>query len=209
MAQVTFSYETFAKPAWQAEQLTPEKLLPGGARLVASAFARQDAVVVTLAAGAVTAGSNKTLTTTAALTGAIPAGTILDFGSGEFAELTTGATAGATTITGVTLAADVEGGETDTYVGSGIRVVPSGTLVGRTRVERTAGTGYGPADVATPDDEIYLTATVVIDADINPDVTLIRHGTLIYEDQLPNWATLGSTAQAAIRSRYQCITTAD
>jgi hypothetical protein len=208
MAQVAFTYESFAKPNWAAEQLTPEKLLPGGGRLVASAFARKDAVVITLAAGAVTSGSNKTLTTTAALTGPIPVGTILDFGSGEFAELTLGAALGATTITGVTLAADLEGGETDTYVGVGVRVVEAGTLVGRTRVERAAGTGYGAADVSTPDDELFLTANVVIDADINPDVTLLRHGTLIYEDKLPNWATLGATAQAVIRARYQCIASA-
>lgn len=205
MALMSWSATGYQQPEYVAEPLEAEKLVPGGARLVASAFAREDAVVVTLAAGAVTSGSNKTLTTTAALTGAIPAGTILDFGSGEFATLTTGATAGTTSITGVTLAADLEGGESATYSGAGRIIVPGGTLVGRTFTERDAGTGFGAPDVSTPDDQLFLTAWQVEDALINPDVTLIRHGTLIYEDKLPGWSSLSSTAKSVIRARYQCI----
>ena len=209
MALVQFSYETFAKPAWAAEQLTPEKLLPGGARLVASAFARQDRVVFTTqAATAVTVGSARTVVFTAPLTDAIPAGTVLDLGGGKFLTFPTGAAKGATQITdGVVAGVNLAGGETGTYPGVGPRVIPSGILVGRTFAERAAGTGFGPA-ADSGDEEIYLTATVVVDADINPDVTLIRHDTLIYENKLPNWATMGGTQQGLIRARYDCIISA-
>jgi hypothetical protein len=209
MAQVTFSYTGYAHPAWAAEPLEAEKLIPGGARLDAAVFPRQDQQTVTLAAGVVTSGTGKTLTLTTALSYDIPSGTILDFGSGEFATLTTGATKGATTITGVTLAADLEGGESVTWAGvSPIRTVQSGTLVGRTFTERDNRAPYGLPDVTTPDDELFLTAFSVPDLAQNADVTLVRHGTLIYEDKLPGWAGLASNAKAAIRARYQCIRSA-
>lgn len=209
MAQVTWTSYAFQLPEFAAEEFTPEKLIPGGARLDAAQFNAEDAQTITLAAGVVTAGSNKTLTLTTALSNHIPAGYILDFGAGEFCTLTNGATKGATTITGVTVAADLEGGESVVYRGVAPRKpVDAGILVGRTYTERDAGTGYGLADVATPDDEIFLTAFGVIDAAINADVTLLRHGTRIYEDKLPGWASLSAGQKAAIRSRYHCIKSA-
>lgn len=205
MAQVTWSNYSFELAAFAAEQFTPEKLVPGGSRLVASAFPLPDAQTLTLAAGAVVAGAAKTLTLTAALKADIPAGYTLDFGAGELFTLSAKGVKGATEIVG-TLAADVEGGESATYAGiSAVRPVEAGLLVGRTYTERDAGTGYGLADVATPDDEIFLIAFPLQDANINPDATLLRHGTLIYEDKLPNWATLTTQQKTAIRARYQCI----
>jgi hypothetical protein len=216
MAQVTFSYDSFAKPAWQAEQLTPDKLVPGGARVVASAFPLLNQVTVTV--GAAGAAVDDTTIPIDALTVAnatntdsgvvIPSGTTLDFGGDKFATLTADASVGDTTLTVRALVTAVVDNDTATYLGTGVRVIPAGTLVGRTFAERTANTGYGQPDVSTPDDELYLTANVVIDADINPDVTLIRHGTLIYEDKLPGWAGLSSDAKAVIRARYQCIESA-
>lgn len=209
MAQVTWSSSAFQSPAWMAEELAPEKLMPGGARLDAAQFPAEDQQTITLAAGAVAVGSNRTLNLTAALQFNIPAGTILDFGAGEFCTLVNGATKGATSITGVTVAADLEGGESYVFRGVSTRKpVDSGILVGRTFTERSNGVGFGPADVATPDDQIFLTAFGVTDAAVNPDVTLLRHGTLIYENLLPNWSTLTSQQQAAIRARYQCIRSA-
>lgn len=209
MTKVEFSYTQFNQPQWAAEPLEAEKLVPGGARLVASAFPSEDYQVLTLAAGVITAGSAKTLTLTTALKFPIPVGYILDFGSSEFATLTTGAAAGVTAITGVTLAADLEGGETATFNGiSPLKIVPSGTLVGRTFTERASGVGYGQPDVTTPDDELFLTAFDVPDLANNADVTLARHGTLIYEDKLPGWASLASNVKAAIRTRYQCLVSA-
>lgn len=209
MAKVDFSYSQDSHPAWAAEPLEADKLIPGGAKLVVSAFPREDAVTVTLAAGAVTAGSNKTLTFASALTNKIPAGTILDFGSGEFVTFPADVAKGATQATGTTVAADLEGGETATYAGvSPIRKVPSGTFVGRTFTERGNGVGYGQPDVTTPDDELFLTAFEVPDLENGNDATLLRHGTLIYEDKLPGWSNLAASIKAAIRARYRCITSA-
>ncbi len=204
-----FSSTGYSQPDWAAELLDADELVPGGAKLVPSAFPPVDYQVVTLAAGVVTSGSNKTLTLASALAFDIPPGYILDFGAGEIATLTTGALKGATTITGVTLAADLEGAETATFAGvSSLKRVPSGTLVGRTYTERDAGTGYGQPDVTTPDDELFLTAFEVPDLANNNDATLVRHGTLIYEDKLPGWSSLASNVKAAIRARYQCIKSA-
>jgi len=168
-------------------------------------------MTIVLAAGAVTAGNNKTLNLTAPLQHSIPAGFILDFGAGEFCNLVNGATKGTSAITGVTVAADLEGGESATFRGvSPRKPIAAGLLVGRTFTERDAGTGYGVASVAagSVDDEIFLTAFGVMDANINADVTLLRHQTLIYEDKLPNWASLSADAKFAIRSRYHCIQSA-
>lgn len=205
MAQVTWSSSGFSMPAWAAEELSFDKLIPGGSRLDVTQFPASDAQTVTLAAGAVTAGSNRTLTLASALKYDIPAGYILDFGSGEFCSLTRGAMKGVTSIAGVTVAADLEGGESATFPGvSPRKTIDSGVLVGRTYAERDAGTGFGLATVAS-DDEIFLLAFGVDDANINPDCTLLRHGTLVYEDKLPNWATMTTEQKAAIRSRYDCI----
>lgn len=208
MAQVTWSSSGFSVPAWAAEELTPTKLMPGGARLDPAQFLAADAQVITLIAGAIASGANRTLTLTAALKFDIPAGYILDFGAGEFCTLTRGATKGATQILGVTVASDLEGGESATFAGvSPRKPIDSGVLVGRTFAERDAGTGFGLATVAS-DEEIFLLAFGVDDANINPDCTLLRHGTLIYEDKLPNWATLTTQERTAIRARYQCIRSA-
>lgn len=209
MAKVEFSYDQNSFPAWAAEQLTPDTMVPGGAKLDPTAFPRQDQQIITLAAGIVTAGNGKTLTLASALLYPLLAGTILDFGSGEIATLTLNAPKGATSFTNVSLAADLEGGETYLHLGfSPFRIVESGTLVGRTFAERTARFPFGVADVTTPDDELFLTASTASDLANNNDVTLLRHGTLIYEDKLPNWAGLTIGAKAAIRSRYQPILSA-
>jgi hypothetical protein len=209
MTQVTWTSSAWQKPNWAAEELAPMKLLPGGARINAADFNFSDGQTVTLAAGVVAAGSNKTLTLTAPLLNDIPAGYILNFGDGEFATLTVTAKKGESAITGVTLAAALEGGESASFAGvSGRKPVDSGILVGRTYAERDAGTAFGLADVTTPDDEIYLIAFGTPDAIVCADVTLLRHHTLVYEDKLPNWASLSAGQKAAIRARYTCIKSA-
>lgn len=201
---MTWSSSTLQQPEWSAECLPAENLLNAGTQLDLAQFSYADAQTLTLAAGAITSGSNKTLTLTTALTDDLPAGTILNFGSGKYATLTTKGAKGATTIAGVTLAANIAGGETTAYKGvSGHVVVPSGTLVGRTYTERDAGTGFGVAAVA--DDEIYIVAFQVERGEIDAGVTLVRHQTLIYEDKLPGWAGFDTDTKAKVRSLYQCI----
>jgi hypothetical protein len=86
--------------------------------------------------------------------------------------------------------------------------IPFGTLVGRTEAERTAKTGFGPADV-TNDFEIFLTAFDVTDANRNNDVELLRLGTHIYEDRVQGWSGAAALVKTKIRELYQCILSVD
>lgn len=195
--------ESFMQPNWAAEAIGPQNLIPGGARLDADQFNYSDSFTVTLAVGAVVAGSNKTLTLTTGLKHDIPAGYILNFGAGEFFTLSAKAKKGATTMVG-TLAADLEGSETATFGGiCGKKLVKAGTLVGRTYTERDAGTNFGVAEAT--DDEIYLLAFDTVDAMINPECDLLRHNTLVRDHLLPNWSSLSTDLKAKVRSLYQTV----
>jgi hypothetical protein len=203
MASITSTTPSRTAPPWALDGIGAESLIPGGARLDATQFAAEDAVVVTV--GAAGALANATSVPVAALGGVIPSGATLDFGGKKFARLTVAAAAGATSLTVAALPTALVEADAATYAGTKKKLVPAGTLVGRTFVERAAGTGFGVADVATPDDELYLTALDVFDVASLPDVELYLHGGLVRETALPNWATLGATAQAKIRALYQCI----
>jgi len=216
MAQMSFSTSSFAMPAWAAEELTPEKLMPGGAKLVASAFPYLDAVQVDVgAAGAAVDATSVPVAITrlnpisTKADPVIPVEAVLDFGGDKYATLTAAVNLAATSLTVRALVTALVDADVATYIGTVMRKpVASGILVGRTFTERGAGTGFGTPDVATPDDELFLTAFAVDDALINADVTLLKHGTLIYEDKLPGWAGLSTTAKTAIRTRYRCIASA-
>lgn len=193
------------RPEWVVDELSAHSLLPAGTQADISQFSYSDAQLLTLAAGAVTAGAGVTLTLTAALKYDILAGQILDFGEGELFTLEQRANRGDTTLLG-TLAANAEGGETYTYPGmSGRTVIRSGEFVGRTFAERTAGAGFGIADAAN-DDELYLVAFQNEYAEQDAGITLLRHNCVIYENKLPGWDGYNATTQAKIRELYQCIT---
>lgn len=203
MARVTLTdYTASLVPAWAGDVLDREHVLPGGAKLDVSQFYAEDSVLVTLTAGA---AADATSLAVAALSGAIPNGTLLYFGeSKEFAMLTAAAAAGATSLAVQALPSALENADTARYAGSGTKkkVVPNGTVVGRTISERDAGTGYGPA--VSSDDEIYILVHDVTDADANNDCDLYRWGSLVKENFLPNWSSLAGALQTAIRAKYQC-----
>mgnify|MGYP001794889915 CR=1 FL=1 len=190
------------RPGWVANELNAYSLLPAGTQADISQFNYADAQDLVLAAGAVTAGSGVILALTEALKYDILAGQILDFGDGELFTLEQRAKRGDTTMVG-TLAANAEGGESYTYSVSCGRTV--GEFVGRTLVERTAGTGFGVADAAG-DDELYLVAFQNEYAEQDAGITLLRHNCVIYENKLPGWADYNAATQAKIRELYQCIT---
>ncbi|MEO1399686.1 MAG: hypothetical protein AAFV72_00340 [Cyanobacteria bacterium J06635_1] len=205
MPGVTWTSYDMQRPDWIADELGAHSLLPAGTQADITQFSYSDSQTLTLAAGAVTAGAGATLTLTEALESDILRGVILDFGEGELFVLEQRANRGDTTLIG-TLAAAVEGGETYLYPGSsGRTVVRSGALVGRTFAERDAGDGFGPADAAN-DDEIYLVAFQNEYAEQDAGITLLRHECLVYENRLPDWDTMGATAQAKVRELYQTIT---
>lgn len=201
MPGVTYNPTSRSAPAWAQDGIGGDTLLMGGARLEAAQFPRLDAVTVTLGANA---AANATSLTVGALSGPIPSGTILHFGeTGEMARLTAAAAAGATTLTVEAIPVALESGDVATYAGTGLRTVVAGTPVGRTFAERDAGTGFGPA--ATTDDEFYLLALDVIDADKMTECELYRHQRAVRENVLPNWAGLSTQMKAKIRALYQCF----
>ena len=205
MAKVTFTSNEKTGPKWLADVLDPNvNMVRAPAKLNAAGFEDYESVLVKLSAAAL---ADATSLAVDALSGAIPSGTMLYCGeSKEFALTTAAAAAGAEEITVQALPSALEDNDEAYYRPKAPRkMIPSGTLVGRTVAERAAGTGYGPATVAS-DDEIYLTIFDVEDAADNADVELLKHGCTVKENYLPNWDNLGSTVQAKIRALYTCIT---
>lgn len=193
---------TLSSPRWAGDFLSPDRLLPYGARLDPAQFLAPDGVRAVSPAGAVLGAVAIPVT---ALSGAIPGGVLLFFGAGVYARTTgAGAAAGAVSIPVEALPAAVPAGASASYVGAGIlkKTVPSGTPVGRTYAERDARTPYGAA--IDTDDEIFLTAFDVSDADNNPDVELVRHGTVVKENYLPGFATWAAALKTKIRTLYRC-----
>jgi hypothetical protein len=92
--------------------------------------------------------------------------------------------------------------DVSTYPGTGKRLIPSGTVLGRTIAERDAGTGFGPA--ADADDEVYLNFFQIDDADSISDVELYRGRGVVYENFLPVFSTLSATIKAKLRAFYTC-----
>lgn len=196
---------TTAAAAWVGDFLDREHLIAGGARLDPTQFLATDAVVATV--GAAGAAADATSIPVAALTGAIPNGTVLDFGGKKFARLTAAAAAGATALTVSALATALVQDDAATYPGIGKKTIVSGTPIGRTYAERDALTAFGPA--VSTDDEIYLVAFDIADVALYPDVDLYRPGSLVKETFVPGWSGFSSNLKTAIRSRYHCTIAAN
>ena len=153
--------------------------------------------------GAAGAAGAATSVPVAALTAAIPNGTVLNFGTNKFARLTAAAAVGATSLTVAAIPTALVSGDTATYAGVGTSItVPSGTIVGRTIAERDAGTAYGPAGAA--DDEVYITCFDRYDVTINTNVELYRPNSIVKETFLPGWAGIASGVKTKIRAAYVC-----
>lgn len=85
---------------------------------------------------------------------------------------------------------------------AGKKNIPSGTVLGRTLVERDAGTGFGPADAA--DGEIFILAFDVTDAAALDDAEMYRPGSQVRENFLPGFDALAAGVKTAVRARYLC-----
>lgn len=199
MARIVDQTNQLTAAAWAGDFLNREHMIPGGAKLVAASFVDTDAVVATV--GVAGAAGAATSIPVAALTGPIPNGTLLSFGTNKFARLTAAAATGATTLTVAALPTALVSGDAATYAGVGVTVtVPSGTVVGRTLAERDAGTGFGPA--AAADDEVYITCFDVYDASMNGDIELYRPNSIVKENFLPGFATLAAGVVTKLRAAY-------
>ena len=197
MASVQSVANVLSSPIWAADFLTREHLLPGGAKLDASQFAGEDAVLVTVGANAAGAATSVTVT---ALLGPIPSGTLLYFGAAKVAVLTAAAALGATTLTVAALPTALVSADAATYAGIAPKAVRSGTLVSRTYAERDAFTGFGPA--VSTDDEAYLVVYDVPNLARDNDVELYRHDGLVKENFLPGFAALSAALKVVVRARY-------
>lgn len=188
--------------AWIGDFLDREHLIAGGAKLDPAQFFGDRAVKVTVGvAGALAAA---TAVPVAALSAAIPNGTVINFGTNKFATLNAAAAAGATSLTTLAIPTALVSGDTGYYLPPGaLKTVPSGTVLGRTIAERDANTPFGLA--ADADDEVYLLVFDVVDDTTMNDVTLYRPGSIVKENLLATFAGLSSTLKAKIRANYVCV----
>ncbi len=211
MARVTIDTNQLTAPAWAADFLSPDKLIPGGAKVVAASFNSGTPYTVTVSDA--TAAEGDTALGVTALGVAIPAGTVLDFGIDGtttwqmLAKLSADAAAGATSLTVEPLAGGIDDASEATFYADadGRKPIASGTVLGRDWSERDGGAGFGPADTTGGDDEIFLVAFDVTDAAVNNDVELVKPGATIYENLLPEWSDLTSALKAQLRSTYVCL----
>lgn len=218
MAKVQFAGNQRTAPAWMADWAGREHLEVFPAKLVASAFNSTNGVQV-VATGiaaidattvAVTALAYPAIASTVLIAAGnvlIPAGTTLRFGTKKFVTLTADAIVGATSLTVEALPTALAVGDTAYYSRYGDRLIPSGTLVGRTFAERDANTGFGPADLDL-DNEVYLTAFDVPDVLDNNDVELYRPTARVYENYLPNYSLLTTAANEVQLVTFDAIMTA-
>jgi hypothetical protein len=205
MTQIkTASYRAQMSPEWMGDFSGRDTLLAGGAMLDPATFMREDGTNVQLRAAAAQ-GAVQILVD--ALTNTVPANTLLRFAAGQYAYTTTVALAGADTIAVEALPVAIPDNALARYMGTGKVHIPSGTYVGRTYAQRAAGQPFhsiafdGSGNVT--DEETYLLAREILDAEADPECTLYRPGSLVYENFLPGWLTLPVGVRNHIRQRYE------
>lgn len=195
-----------ATPPWAGECLDAEDLVPGGAKIDPAQFViyAADVVVTTTAIGNI---GDRALAVTA-LSGPLPAGAVLNFGiPGLFAVVDAAVAAAAVSVPIVALTRAIPSGSSTTFKGQAKKAVASGIALGRTFAERDAQTPFGPA--VSTDNEIFLLAFDVSDADALDDIELVKPfaGFMVKENFLPNYETLrpagvDSALMTALRTRY-------
>lgn len=198
---MNFNGPTKSAPIWLGDFANREVLLPGGVKLDAAQFLALDAVLVTTTGAAAAAVS----VPCAALSGPIPAGSLIDFGTTKLAITTAAVAAGAVAIPVRALPTALVNGDIGTYAGVDRKSVPNGTIVGRTYAERDANTPFGPA--ASTDDEMYIVASDVFDLNLVNDADVVTEGkhVVIKENFLPNFSTLAGALVTQLRARWRSI----
>jgi hypothetical protein len=183
-------------PRFIADFRTPDNLAKFPAKCDVSQFRDKDAVKVLVNANAAQNATSVTIIALAFTGGysKVPKGTVLYFGGQKVATLTADYVSG-TALTVSALPTALVTGDIAYFLPAGNRcAIPAGTLVGRTYGERDASTSFGPA--AYTDDEFYLLAYDVSDAFINNNIELLENSreVSIYENYLPQWTALSTTA---------------
>jgi hypothetical protein len=176
-----------------------DRLLPGPNKLVAASYRATDAVVVTV--GAAGAAGGATAVPVDALSGPIPSGTTLHFGTNKYATLSADAAAGATSLATLAIPTALVDNDTATYAGTERATVPIGTVVTRADSDDP----WGPPNNAHP--HIGLVAFTVLDVTENDDVEIARPGigTVVHRNYLPagsEWAGLSATIQNLLIANF-------
>lgn len=149
------------RPAWAAEGISPDKLMPGGAKVNPSEFLAEDGATVTLTANA---NGGATSLAVSALANAIPSGTLLDFGVRAAHNVVVGA-------------AGASGGATSVPVDALTAPLASGTLLdfGTNKFARlTAAAALGATSITVA---AIPTALVDNDSATVPAVSIIARTT--------------------------------
>jgi hypothetical protein len=211
-------------PRWAADFIDPrhKALVPFPAKVDPTQFTDAQAVTVQLTAAALQNATQIAITAIVLPLDIkfIPAGTVLYFGGAKVAVLTEmytdklwniDPTVPYTTGTQMNVQAlptALAGTENALWEAFPSRCqINSGTLVSRTFADRDAGNGFHPAIYT--DDEFFVTAFDVQDANLRSDVHLIRAGIGfgIKENYLPQWTALNTpTAVVNAVNEVQTVT---
>jgi hypothetical protein len=205
MARQRYSPITTVNDAnWAAEPIDYRNTIPGGVNFDASTLIAVDGVKITVgAAGAAVAATSIPLLSAIAKGDKIPSGTILTFGGAKFATLTAEAKEGDTALTVSAIAAALAANDVATYAGVGYKSLYSGTLIGRTGADRVANLPFKLANDAM--DDYYINAFDNFDVGTIPEITLLRHGAMVFRAGLRNYAALNAATKAKLENWYQFI----
>lgn len=192
------------RPGWIGDVLTRDHVLAGGAKIAAATFPYIDGVKAVV--GVAGAAQGATTVPVAALSGPIPAGTVLDFGGSKFARLTADAAKGAPSLAVTALVTALVSGDSAVYATPGTtKRVPSGTLVGLTNAQLESGAaGVEWHAAQDTDDVVRFVLYDVVDVNTLNDADFYRPGSLVYVNLLPSWAALSNTLKAKVRQTYEC-----
>ena len=144
---------------------------------------RSTAVLVTMAAEATATATSLTVDP---LPGAVKAGTLLRFGAGEYAYVTTDAAAGAEELVVEAIPATIEDGDTATVPGDGDKSIPAGTIM----AELSSGKLIPRASVTASETSTCILATTAAENDGIGNGNLAYGcivGGVIYENLLPDY----------------------
>ncbi len=204
--QLSFFNRTNEQPAWMAEPLGHNTLIPGGARVDTSTFSGLVLQTATVD-GAHAAGVTSIAIDPAFDGEKMLAGTFMEFAAvpGTFVRLSDTVVNGDVALPVFDTPAALADNDVLNHV-LDPKIIQAGSIVGRTFAQRDANTPFHLA--LDTDEEFYIVAFGVVsqfgDAlEAEMDVTLVRHASLIKENLLPTFATESATIQAALRAAYQ------
>lgn len=176
---------------------------------VADSYRTVVPVQQTVTVGAAGAAINATTVPVAALAQPIPSGTVLDFGGAKFARLTARAEAGATSLTVAALPTALVSGDAAIHiasVGSGVKRLPAGTVVGD---GRTGAGGKISPRAATVNTATGILETEAVEGERLAALTGygVIVGGVLFENLLPDATGNPKTLATAVKTELNAAGT--